>query len=157
MKFVPKAPARIPFTKEAYEKLQSEFDRLSRLREEVVVRLTTAREMGDLSENGAYHAAKMELGSIGRQLRQLKFQLRFGFVPAKNTGGTIGFGSTVTIENKDKTMTFMLVSKHESDPKQNKLSTESPIGNAVLGKKVGDEILVPLPTGEIRYKIVKVN
>ncbi len=149
-------PARIPFTKEAYEKLQSDLDRLTKYREEVVVRLTTAREMGDLSENGAYRYAKMELGDISRQMRQLKYQLRFGFVPPKSTSGIIGFGNTVTLEGKDKSLSFMLVSKHESNPEEHKLSTESPIGKAILGKKAGDEIVVMLPAGEIKYKITKV-
>ncbi len=152
-----KLPPRIPFTKQAYEKLQSELERLTKYREEVVVRLTTAREMGDLSENGAYRYAKMELGDVSRQMRQLKYQLRFGYVPTIQSNGVIGFGNTITIKNEDKVMTFMVVSKHESDPKQNKLSTESPIGAAVLGKKIGDRVLVNTPKGDITFDITKVE
>lgn len=157
MKYVPKPPPKIPFTQAAYAKLQSELDRLTQYREEVITRLTTAREMGDLSENGAYRYAKMELGDTNRQMRQLKYQLRFGYVPGKPTGGTVSFGSNVTLENEEKHLSFMLVSKHESDPRKNKLSTESPVGQAVQGKKVGDEVIVKMPFGETKYRITKID
>ena len=148
----------IPFTKEAYEKLKAEHYRLTKLREEVVIRLTTAREMGDLSENGAYRYAKQELGDIGRQLRQINYQLKFGHVVTKtSTDGVIDFGSLVTIENTNRSLTFMLVSEFESNPAENKLSTDSPIGRAVLGKKVGDTVIIKLPNGEITYTIRTVS
>ena len=85
MKFdppIPKIPT-IPFTLEAYQQLQADFDRLSQDRKDVMVRLQTAREMGDLSENGAYIYAKFELGSINRQLAQLRHLLKNGKVVEK--------------------------------------------------------------------------
>lgn len=150
-------PPRIPFTQEAFDKMHAEVDRLVQYREEVVVRLQAAREQGDLSENGAYKYAKMELGNIGRQLRDLKYKLTFGYVPVKATTGAIDFGTTVTIQDDQRTMTFMLVSQHESDPTKNKLSTTSPIGQAVKGKKVGDVVEVQAPAGVVRWEIVKVE
>ncbi len=147
----------IPFTKEAYEKLKAEQHRLTKLREEVVIRLTTAREMGDLSENGAYRYAKQELGDIGRQMRHINYQLKFGHVVTKTSSdGVINFGSTVTIENQDRSITFMLVSEFESNPTENKLSTSSPIGMAVVGKKIGDVVTILLPAGEVQYTITKI-
>lgn len=149
---------KIPFTKEAYEKLQKEQERLTRLREEVIVRLQAARELGDLSENGAYKYAKFELGNIGRQLRNIHYQLSHGeIVDNKNTSGLVDFGSRVTIKNDRHTLVFILVSEYESDPKQGKLSFTSPIGRAVSGKKTGDQVEVVSPAGHTRYMIVKVE
>lgn len=146
----------IPFTADAFAKLKAEKDRLTKLRVEVMARLKEAREQGDLSENGAYTYAKFELGSIGRQLRTLNHQLTNGFVADTPTDSTTAqFGTTVTLINQatQKELTFQLVSQYESDPTNQKLSTDSPIGNAALGKKVGETITVQLPKGETRYLI----
>lgn len=148
----------IPFTKDAYEKLKVELNRLTKLRAEVVIRLSAAREMGDLSENGAYKYAKMELGDIGRQLRLVHYQLKFGHVVTKKSDtGIIDFGSTATIKNDTREITFMLVSEFESNPAENKLSTNSPIGSAVIGKKIGDTVTISLPVGQVIYTITKVT
>ena len=147
----------IPFTKDAYEKLQSDLHALKKRREEVVIRLTAAREQGDLSENGAYKYAKQELGDIGRQMRHLKYQLLFGYVAATKSGGAIDFGSTITIKNDAREITFMLVSEYESNPSEKKLSTSSPIGSSVIGKKVGDIVTVSLPNGSVDYTITQVS
>lgn len=150
-------PEKIPFTQQAYDKLQQEFDRLTELREEVLIRLEEARQMGDLSENGAYKYAKSELRDIDRKLRQLKIQRRFGYVVKnKKSNGVIDFGSSVTLKNDTHTITFMLVSEFESDPEQKKLSTKSPMGKAVVGKKFGDEVVVETPAGKTEYMIEKV-
>lgn len=157
MRYQQPLPPPIPFTSEAYQKLKEDLSRLEKLREEVVVRLTAAREMGDLSENGAYKYAKQELGTIGRQVRELRYKLKFGHVvTSKRTDGTIDFGSTVTITNPSRTITFLLVSEYESNPSEQKLSTKSPIGAAVIGKKVGDVVTIALPTGTTTYTITKV-
>ncbi len=122
----------------------------------VVVNLRTAREMGDLSENGAYKAARFELSAIDRELRRLNFLLRFGEVVAIQYTGSIAFGSQVSITDGKKTLEFMLVDGYESDPQQKKLSLKSPIGKAVFGKKVGDRVVVTAPSGQKNYTIVSV-
>lgn len=149
---------RIPFTKDAYEKIQKEFDRLTELRKEVIIRLQIAREQGDLSENGAYKYAKFELGDIGRKLRDLSYQLKHGVITNKSANSeSIDFGAEITLKNSDREMTFMLVSEYESDPLKNKLSTKSPIGQAVIGKKKGDQITVQTPGGVVEWEIVEVG
>lgn len=152
------AVQKIPFTAEKYNQMQQEFDRLTLLRKEVMVRLQTAREMGDLSENGAYKYAKFELGDIGRRLRELRKLLDAGeivrVVAAKN--GVIVFGSTVTLKGEAGEITYQFVSEFESDPSQNKLSFASPLGRALRDKKVGDTITVHAPVGAINYKIIEV-
>ena len=142
----------IPFTADAYRDLQSEFDRLSEERVQLLVRLQTAREMGDLSENGAYKYAKIELGDVNRRLRELNHH---GYVVQKQANPqTVQFGSTVTVQQGKRVLSYMIVSQHESNPQQGKLSTESPIGQALFGKKKGDTITVNAPTGRVEYKIV---
>ena len=150
-------PKTIRFTKEAYEKLRNDLVDLEKYREEVLVRLQEAREKGDLSENGAYTAAKFELGETDRKLRRIKHQLRYGEVVESKHNGVVDFGSKVTLEREGKQMMFTLVSGYESDPKEQKLSETSPIGRAVKGKKKGDEVVVEAPAGEVVYRVVGVE
>ncbi len=157
----------IPFTTAKYKEMQQKVVELTELREEVMKRLVTAREMGDLSENGAYQYAKFELGDIGRQLRRFKSLLAKGFQAPKNIGlkGVIDFGSTVTIEKVipsntkgvKKQLTFMIVSEHESDPSKGTLAYSSPMGKVLLRKKVGDSVTVTTPVGETEYLIIDIS
>lgn len=152
-----KKPKNIQFTKVGYEKMEKEFKTLTEERKKILVRLQTAREMGDLSENGAYTAARFELGKTDRRLRRLKYLLQYGKVVEAKHKGSIDFGSKVTLEKDKKQLTFTLVNKYESDPKKQQLSTDSPFGKAVLGKKSGDKVSVTAPAGNITYTIVKVE
>lgn len=114
--------------------------------------------MGDLSENGAYTAAKFELGTIGRQLRAVRHILDNGYIhETKTAAGVADFGRVITLKSNDRTLTFTLVSEYESNPAEQKLSLNSPIGQAVRGKKVGDTVEVLAPTGITTYKILKVT
>jgi len=149
-------PKTIQFTQAGYQKMKDDVVVLTEKRVGVVVNLRTAREMGDLSENGAYKAARFELSAIDRELRRLNFLLRFGEVVAIQYTGSIAFGSQVSITDGKKTLEFMLVDGYESDPQQKKLSLKSPIGKAVFGKKVGDRVVVTAPSGQKNYTIVSV-
>ena len=104
-----------------------------------------------VSENGAYTAAKFELGSIGRQLRQIKYILANAYIPVIKMDDKASFGKTITLKNDKNTLTFTLVGQYESDVTENKYSLESPIGQAVIGKKVGDEIIIVSPKGKTTY------
>lgn len=153
-------PPTIPLTAEAFAEYQAKFKQLTELRVEVMERLKIAREMGDLSENGAYTYAKFELGSIGRQLRSLKHLLTNGYVAqASSVTDIADFGRTVTIKNieTDKSLTFLLIDEHESNPTQQKLSLQSPVGQAIRGKKIGDTVTVITPTKKTRYLIVTIS
>jgi transcription elongation factor GreA len=147
----------IQVTKEYFEKSQLDLERLSKYREEVLVRLQAAREKGDLSENGAYTAARFELSDTDRQLKRLRFLLRFGKAVEVTNTGKVSFGNQVTVGMGSKELTFTLVSKHESDPEKRKLSVNSPLGSALMGKKVGEKVTVKAPAGEITYMIVKIE
>ena len=156
-KYFSKKPNPIPFTRKAYSKMQQDQKDLQKERGEILIRLQTAREMGDLSENGAYTAAKFELGGTDRKLRQLAYQLKVGVITESKNDNTVDFGSKVTLKINDTETSFLLVSDRESDPKQNKLSIQSPIGQAVLGKKLGDKVTVLAPAGKTTYTISKLN
>lgn len=154
---IPKPTPTIPFTHDAFQKLQDDYHDYQKEKKEIMERLKTAREMGDLSENGAYKYAKFELGRVSRQLRELKHLLDNGYVTTKTTSDKVDFGSTVTVQLDSKEMSFLIVSQHESDLTQNKLSMDSPLGSALMGKSVGDTMTVNAPAGEMRYKIVAIK
>jgi transcription elongation factor GreA len=132
-------------------------DELLAKREIVLVSLQRAREMGDLSENGAYTSAKFELGNVDRELRKLEFNLKYGEVVEANESGVVGFGSRVTVELNGKEYTYLLVSSEESNPNEMKLSIDSPVGQALMGHKVGDKVSVVMPGRTIEYLITRVD
>jgi len=152
----------IPFTKEKYEQMQQKVADLLALRVEVMERLVTAREMGDLSENGAYKYAKFELGNIGRELKKYQGLLDRGYTQERSAASrqVIDFGSVVTVQHSDnpeKNKTFTIVSKHESNPVAGLLAFSSPIGRAVMKKKIGDSVEVLTPRGTVSYLITEIN
>lgn len=148
---------QIPFSSEAFLQLEKEYRRLQVELEAVKERVKQAREMGDLSENGAYHYGKFELGNLSRQLRHVHFQLTHGYI-VPETIHTIGeFGATITLVGNGKTHTYKLVSNFEADPARGKISDESPIGKALIGKKAGESIHVDLPTGKTSYRIQQIS
>lgn len=158
---IPQPKKTIPFTPQKYAEMQAKFKALKTEQEEVKKRLKTAREMGDLSENGAYKYAKFELVSIGRQLRDLRKLLSEGYPTEKtNTGGIVEFGKTITLQKEGDTKnlkTYMLVSEHESNPLEGKLALSSPIGKALVNKKIGDQVTVSTPRGEQQFIIIDVQ
>ena len=138
--------------------MQSDVERLNTELVAVMGRLQVAREMGDLSENGAYHYAKFELGSIRRQLAQLKHLLETGeIVEKKIVDGKVSFGATVTLALGKKQIVYTLVSAHESNPSEKKLSIESPIGQALMNRRAGDNVEVVTPAGKVAYSIMSVE
>jgi len=154
--FLPK-PVPIRLTQAGMDETKAEHAKLAKTREEILVRLQTAREMGDLSENGAYKYAKMELRDTDRRMRHLLKLMTYGVVVKSAGTGIIDFGSWVTIETNGKTFKYQLVSGYESDPALKKLSVYSPIGKAILRKKAGEKVEVEVPAGTVTYLIVKVE
>lgn len=150
-------PDPFPVTAEYYQFAQSEFDRLTKYRAEVLIRLQDAREKGDLSENGAYTAARFEQRNTDRSLRHFKYILLYGEVTKPSGVEKIGFGNLVTLKTDEKEIQYQLVSKHEADPKSGKISTESPLGLKLVGKKVGDSISQTTPNGEITYQVKQIE
>lgn len=146
----------IPLTKIFYDSLVADDARLTQELEETKVRLQVAREMGDLSENGAYTYAKFEISSINRQLSRIKFLLDNGVVTAPKSNKTVAFGNNVTLEVKGKKITYLMVSEHESDPMAKKLSLASPLGKLLQGKKKNDSVKLSTENGTISYTIIDI-
>lgn len=146
--------SRIRLTQEGYDKARKDLEELLERRKGAVISLRTAREMGDLSENGAYKAARFELSDIDREIRRLKILLRLAIVREVTNKGFIDFGSVVTLDDGENKITFTLVSGYESNPSEEKLSVTSPIGKAIAGKRAGDTVTVHAPAGAKTYKIV---
>lgn len=152
-----KKPIDVKFTKEGFEKIGKEYQDLLEKRPQVLIRLVAAREQGDLSENAGYHASKEELGRIDRRLRELKILMRFGEIVQSHNSDSVSIGCIVTINNGIKNFEYMIVGKLEADPINNKLSEVSPIGSALLGKKVGAKVEVETPNGRMTYKILAIK
>jgi transcription elongation factor GreA len=126
-------------------------------REIVLVSLQRAREMGDLSENGAYTAARFELGNVDRELRRLEYNLKYGVIKAPENTGKVGFGNIVTVELSGKEYVYTLVGTQESDPKKAMISLESPMGMALLSKGVGEVAVVRMSDRMTQYVIKKIE
>lgn len=152
-----KKASTIPLTKQALRQFQKQLSKLKNERVEVMARLKTAREMGDLSENGAYKYAKFELSSIGRQMRELQHILDHAVVTTKQINGQVGFGSVVELERNGVRTTYQMVSGYESDLSQHRLSIESPLGQALLNRRVGKKVIVNAPVGQLEYTIVSID
>jgi transcription elongation factor GreA len=151
---------KIYLTKKGFEDLQKEYDdMLNKKRPEVVERLSAAREMGDLSENAEYTAAREELAFIDGRLEELDGLLKQAELITDENHKTqsVDLGSLVVVKIGEKKETFTVVGEWEADPTEKKISHESPLGKALLGKAVGDEIHVEAPAGKMTYKIVSIS
>lgn len=152
-----KKPIELKLTREGFDNLKAEVAALFERRPGVLSRMVLARDQGDLSENAGYHAAKEELGRIDRRTRELKILIRFADVVDGNSSSVVGFGSVVTVINDGEKTDFKIVNKIEADPIRGKLSDVSPIGSALLGKKVWDVVDVDIPDGKITFTILKIH
>lgn len=152
---------RIPMTREGYEKLKAELAHLDVSMIEVTKRVATAREMGDLSENAEYHTAKQRQEYLKARVRQLGQRLAdLSLVNMNNIPkDKVGLGSTVTIfdSTKNEEMRYELVASEQSDVAAGRISTTSPIGRALLNKKVGDTATVVTPGGSREMEILKLS
>jgi transcription elongation factor GreA len=147
---------KIRFTKAGHAKLLQELEDLNAERPGVIADVSKAREMGDLKENGYYQASKAKLRSIDSRIMHVKYYLKNGEIVPDAKNGMITIGSTVTLANDSREMTYMFVGDLEADPSQKKLSLLSPIGRAVEGKVVGDSVELDLPAGKVVYLVKKV-
>ncbi len=145
-------------TADGYLELETELNELKNVkRQEVIIALKEARAMGDLSENADYDAARNDQAQIEARIKELEYKLEHSKIVDVTKGGLAGIGSVVTILDDDgEEEEYKLVSSVESDPFNNKISVESPIGTAIKGHKTGDTVLVESPNGGYNIKIVKV-
>ncbi|MEX2007697.1 MAG: transcription elongation factor GreA [Candidatus Levyibacteriota bacterium] len=152
---------KIYLTKEGLEELKKEHDQLEKVRRpDVLTRVSEARNMGDLSENAEYTAARDELSFIDGRIDELEELLKQAVIiaePKSSSNHVVKLGSTVKLNIKDKHEVFTVVGEWEADPKEKKISHQSPLGKALLGKRVGEKIDVEAPAGKVVYTIVSVE
>jgi transcription elongation factor GreA len=140
-------------------RLRAELEELTQVRRpQVIARIRTAKEHGDLKENAEYHAAREEQSFLEGRVQALEARLRTAvIVDAPTAGSRVGLGSNVTVEHAGETATYTIVGASESDPASGRISSSSPVGRALVGHDVGDEIMVRTPAGERAYRIVAID
>jgi len=152
----------VVLTEEGLRRLQEEVNYLSTVkRQEVAERIRASREFGDITENAEYDAAKNEQALLEHRISLLQEKLRRARVIRDSEIDTekVSIGSTVTLLDKDsdQVKVFTVVGSAEADPKQGRISNESPVGQAIIGKRVGDVVTVPAPLGAVRYEILAIG
>jgi transcription elongation factor GreA len=152
---------KIYLTKEGLEELKAEYENLIKVkRPDILERVSQARSMGDLSENAEYVAAREELSFIDGRVDELEELVKQAvLIQETHAKGNhvVKLGSTVTVNVKGKKEVFTVVGEWEADPKEKKISHESPLGKALIGKKVGEKVEVEAPAGTLGYTIVSVS
>ena len=141
-------------------RLKSELEQLKgAARTEIAQRLRAAIQMGDLSENADYHKAKEDQAFLEGRILELEYLLKNAIIIEENNGSdVVDVGVTVTIqEGEEDPETYYLVGAKEADPRNGRISNESPIGRSLLGHKVGDVVTVAAPAGEISLKIIRIG
>ncbi|MCJ7623085.1 MAG: transcription elongation factor GreA [Anaerolineaceae bacterium] len=148
-------------TQEGYEKLQEELDYLrNEKRSEIAERLREAMEGGDLIDNAEYEAAKREQAFTEGRIKELQFLFATARVIDKTAKSSdlVDIGSTVTIKEKgSEEEVYMIVGPAEANPREGRISNESPFGKALLGQKVGQKVKIDAPEGSFEIKILKVE
>ena len=154
---------KYPMTIQGSHALEEELKHLKTvLRPQITSAIATARELGDLSENAEYHAAREQQGMSEARIRDIEGRLSGAQIIDVTTipsTGKVFFGTTVDIVNveSDETMTYQIVGEDEADLKQGKISVTSPIARALVGKEEGEVVVVQTPSGLIEYEIVEVR
>jgi len=152
---------KVPMLPEGHRKLSDQVRQLKTIeRPEVVQAIEDARAHGDLSENAEYHAAKERQGQIEAMIADIDDQLSRAMVidPTTLSGDKVVFGATVTLLDEDeKKVRYQLVGQSEADAKDGKISFNSPLGRALIGRQVGEEVEVSTPSGDRYYEIKKIE
>jgi transcription elongation factor GreA len=152
---------KVYLTNEGFLEIEEELNHLKEVkRPEVIKALKDARALGDLSENADYDAARNEQAQIEGRILELEKILETAEIIEKRDTDKVGLGTTVTIryldEDDDETEEYRIVGSKEADPSNNKISNESPLAQAIMGAKAGDERTVESPRGSYRVEIVEI-
>lgn len=151
---------RIPLTKQGLENLKKEYQELVEIRRpQAVARMASSRKVGDMTEESEYTQAKQELDFIDGRISELDEVISKAMIIDEAHGNCpeVKLGCRVTVEAGKDTSVFHLVGEWEADPAEAKISHQSPLGQSLLGKKIGDKVEVEAPVGKIVYTIVKID
>jgi transcription elongation factor GreA len=150
----------VPMTPLGAQKLREELARLKEERPKISREIGVAREHGDLKENAEYHAAKDRQGMVEAQIKDIEDKLARAEVidPTKLSGDRVRFGATENLTNLDteEEIAYQIVGADEADINVGKISVSAPLARALIGKSVGDEVVVTLPAGKRRYEIAEI-
>jgi transcription elongation factor GreA len=155
------ATDKVPMLEEGHRKLSDELKRLRQQeRPAIVEAIEDARAHGDLAENAEYHAAKERQGQVEATIAELEDRLSRAMVidPTTLSGDKVVFGATVTLKDEDgKKVKYQLVGQAEADAKDGRISYNSPLGRALIGRQVGEEVEVTTPAGDRYYEVKKIE
>jgi transcription elongation factor GreA len=151
---------KMPMLQEGYDKLTQDLRRLKEERPQIVDAIEEARAHGDLSENAEYHAAKERQGQIEAMILDIEGKLSRAMIidPKELSGDKVVFGATVTLlDEDDKPVTYQIVGQTEADAKTGRISYNSPLGRALIGRKLDEEVEVTVPSGDRYYVVSKIE
>ena len=152
---------KMPMLAEGYERLQQEVRHLKTVeRPAIIEAIEEARGHGDLSENAEYHAAKERQGQVEAQIADIEDRISRAMVidPKTLSGDKVVFGATVhLVDENDKKVVYQIVGETEADAKVGRISYNSPLGRALIGRNVGDEVEFQAPSGDRYYEIEKIE
>lgn len=144
-------------TTEGKKELEAELGQLKARRGDIAEKIAEARDYGDLSENAEYDAAREEQGLVESRIAEIEDILMNAELIKGGSKTKVGLGSTVELKTGTKTVTYTVVGPVEANPLEGKISNESPIGEALFGKKVGDTATIATPKGEVAYEIAAIK
>lgn len=149
----------IQFTQQGLEQVKQDQQAILAKRKAAILELQKACEMGDLSENGYYKAAKAHLGELNRKFRQNTRLIRLAKVNTNinPSSSSINIGSLVTLSKDEQKLKYLLVGEYETNPVKGKISCLSPLGKALINKTIGDQIALQTPSSEVIYFILEVD
>lgn len=153
---------KVPITKDGYEKLRNELERLKKIeRPKIIKEIAEARAHGDLSENAEYHAAKERQSFIEGKIKDVESKLAHATIIDTRNLSTdkIVFGATVLLQDttSEEKKRYTLVGQDESNLKENKISVHSPVGKALIGRKVGDLVEITTPATKFEYEVLDIS
>jgi transcription elongation factor GreA len=154
------ASDKVPMLAEGHRALTDEVKRLKLERPAIIDAIEEARAHGDLSENAEYHAAKERQGHVEASIAEIEDRLSRALIidPTTLSGHKVVFGATVTlVDEDDKEIRYQLVGQQEADARVGRISYNSPLGRALIGREVGDEVEVTTPAGDRYYEVAKIE
>lgn len=144
-------------TDEGKKELEVELEELKGRRGDIAAKIAEARDFGDLSENAEYDSAREEQGLVESRIAEIEDILLNAEIIKAGKSTKVALGNKVELKTGEKTVAYCIVGPVEADPLEGKISNESPIGEALMNKKVGDTVTISTPKGEIVYEIIKIG
>jgi transcription elongation factor GreA len=148
---------KVQMTQTGLDELTEELNKLKEKEPTAVDRVTKAREFGDLSENSEYHASREDVAFILGRIEELEDMVARAVVVDSHVKGQVDIGCEVTVHASGQEHTFTIVGEFEADPIKKKISHDSPLGKALMGKKVGETVEFEAPVGKVTYEVKQIN